>query len=93
MKIKHEGLNKHRLSREPLEKIYARKWAEANDRRPGMPHGTLQYLLGDDNRPLDELDQRDAEVAATVIQWLGSPVGQFFVADALREYELKADER
>ena len=45
--------------------------------------GTLDYLLATDNRPCGDVTPRDAEVAATVIQWLGSPVGQRFVKEVL----------
>jgi hypothetical protein len=44
--------------------------------------GTLDYLLAKNcNDPNGEVTDRDREVAATVIQWLGSPVGQDFVAE------------
>lgn len=82
--IKHKGLSVHRLSREPLEAIYARHWQSANGQRPGMPHGVLEYLLGDGNQPRD-VTQAEATIAATVIQWLGSPVGQCFVRECLEE--------
>ena len=46
-----------------------------------MGTGILAYLLNDgsqDHRPV-EPSERDHAVAATVIQWLGSPVGQGFL--------------
>ena len=43
--------------------------------------GVLDYLLAEDsNYPKGEVTERDRKVAATVIQWLGSPVGQSFLS-------------
>lgn len=78
-KIKHDGLFIKRLSElanNPREVTFAQLWKEennANERR-----FLLQLLLQ------DELTQRDAEVAATVIQWLGSNVGMSFLTEACR---------
>ena len=84
-KLKHEGRQPYRLKNNPMERAFARAWKERNTVAPGMMgHGILDYLLADDsNRPLDEVTERDASVAATVVQWLGSPVGQCFVRDVL----------
>ena len=83
MGIKHEGRALHRLSSNPLEKAYHDAWLEANTSYgPGLVGCTLEYLMGDDNQR-GEISERDALVAATVIQWLGSPVGQRFVENVL----------
>jgi len=85
--IKHEGHNHHRLGREPLERLFADKWRELNN-GTGRGHGPLAYMLAEDrNRPRDEVTDRDAMVAATVVQWLGSNVGQCFLQDVMNEYE------
>jgi len=77
--LKHEGLRTHRLNDNPLEKRFADKWREYNY-KAGLAHGQLAYLLADDpNHPRGEVSERDAQVAATVIQWLGSHVGQCFL--------------
>ena len=72
--MKHFGRHTHRFRDNPEEKRIAVAWSEANE------HGnTLAYLL--DRRP-DQcgrpLTPSNVEItaAATVIQWLGSPVGQ-----------------
>ena len=39
-------------------------------------------MSGDGNKPVD-ITQRDATVAAAVIQWLGSHVGRGFLCDVL----------
>ena len=79
----HEGLHKNRLHPDagnPLEQIYARKWKEENERRTGRPTPLIFYLLDGD------VSDRDAEVAATVIQWLGSNLGRQFVWNVRAEY-------
>lgn len=78
-----KGLRAQRIDHNPME----RRFAEAWDREHEPGRSVLGYLLGDPNRlhyagPPD-VEERDAEVAATVIQWLGSPVGQHFLANAL----------
>ena len=74
-----KGLHEHRFRDNPEERRFAEAWAEHNK------HGsTLAYLLDPTQaggvRPPDPSD-RDKVVAATVIQWLGSPVGQCFLRD------------
>lgn len=74
--IKHEGKNLHRLNNNPNEMLLHNAWKTENK----QGH-ILEYLLGDNNRRGD-VSERDALVAATVIQWLGSPVGSWFLRDA-----------
>lgn len=61
-------------SRKKIDK----KWEEWNKH-----HQILKYLLAKTpNKPKDEeVSNRDREVAATVIQWLGSPIGQTFIKE------------
>jgi len=79
MKRKHHGLAPYRLADNPEEKRFAKKWQKHND-----DGNTLAWLLdperGNSWRPTEPSD-RDVEVAATVMQWLGSPVGQGFLRD------------
>lgn len=77
-KIKHVSAHQHRLKFNPLERRWAKAWKHQND---GAVL-TLYDLL----RPISPagICQRDATVAATVVQWLGSPVGQDFVKSVLR---------
>lgn len=52
--------------------------------------GTLDYMLAEiPNEPRGEVTARDRVVAATVIQWLGSPVGRCFLRDMLEKIEEK----
>ena len=77
---KTKGLHTHRFRDDPEEKRFADAWDDQNR------HGSnLAYLLhtgsqGGGIRP-EEPSARDHTVAATVIQWLGSPVGQVFLRD------------
>lgn len=76
--MKHVGLSTHRFKENPKEKAFAEAWQKENDSGK-----VLEYLLsGPSNRPVPPTD-RDVQVAATVIQWLGSPVGQNFLADVM----------
>ena len=77
-KIKHEGINSHRLKQNPRERMFANAWAKEAPR-------TLGYILCGQDRNRHEFSQRDAEVAATIIQWLGSPVGTAFVEEVIQE--------
>lgn len=66
---RYRGLNTHRLASNPVERQVAELWAVQGDRGR-----TLDRILASDC-PTDH----DCKIAATVIQWLGSPVGQGFV--------------
>ena len=86
MSIKHEGLSRHRLASNPLEALYAEEWEK-------QAPGTLGYLLCGQEKSQHDYSERDAQVAATIIQWLGSPVGQSFVADVLEKYTMTEKQR
>ena len=86
--IKHEGTNQHRLNQNMLEKVFADEWREMNSRE-GRGYGTLEYIMAEKpNYPNGEVTQRDAIVAASVVQWLGSPVGQSFIETVLHKASL-----
>ncbi len=77
----NKGKWQHRFNDNLNEKIIAELWEKENEKgRDNL----LEYLLANDpNSPKGEVTERDREVVATVIQWLGSPVGEFF----LKEFE------
>ena len=77
MSIKHIGINAHRIPREESERQFAYAWQK---RAPN----TLGYLLCGQDRHDHDYSERDAQVAATIIQWLGSAVGSGFI-DEVRE--------
>lgn len=77
--MKNKGKSQHRFKDNPTERIFAEAWEEKNSSKYVRP--ILDYLLAEDNnRPMGEVTERDRMVAATVIQWLGSPVGDGFLA-------------
>lgn len=75
------GLNTNRLIRERFEAAFHLKWNEYNKN-----NGVLRHLLEENvphvNGGLAIVTQRENQIAATVIQWLGSSVGQCFIRDA-----------
>ena len=95
--IVHEGLRPERLDHpaSALEKIYAEVWKEENI--GGVCAPILQTLLSESahptsmwgGKPIYVVNQRDAHVAGTVIQWLGTNVGRAFVARVAAQYEEK----
>ena len=80
----YRGIHADRYTREPLEKRFAKKWQETNKLAGAPTH--LGHLLGDGTGkgPATWVTERDHLVAATVIQWLGSNVGQSFLSDVLK---------
>lgn len=78
--MKSAGLHTHRYADNPEEKRFVEMWA-----RMGLDGSNLDYLLtpaeNHDNGRLEPASDRDRQVAATIIQWLGSPVGQSFLRD------------
>ena len=70
-----QGISPHRYKDNPVEHLFALEWQKRNQ----QARSTLAYLMSTDNRGDVALSERDWQVAATVIQWLGSPVGQSFL--------------
>ncbi|HEK3716895.1 TPA: hypothetical protein SMW50_005792 [Pseudomonas aeruginosa] len=75
-KLNHTGLHSYRLKDDGLstlrEKAFAELWQQEQE------SSLLEYLLGSDNQK-GNVSERDAQVAATVVQWLGTTVGQSFM--------------
>lgn len=77
--MKNKGLRQYRFKDNPIEKKFAKAWEEMNTSNAGRLEGkgTLDHLLAEKvNHPRGEVTDRDRIVAATIFQWLGSPVGQ-----------------
>lgn len=86
----NKGKAQYRFDNNPVEKIFAELWEKENLSIYGKSNGSgiLDYLLANNpNRPDGEVAERDREVAATVIQWLGSPCGQGFIRKAQSKCE------
>lgn len=83
-KAQFQGMHTHRYVSDPMEKRFAKAWQEFNARRGSGPTH-FEYLMDPNNRghPDPPLTKRDWLIAATVIQWLGSPVGLFFLGKVL----------
>lgn len=81
--VVYPGISKHRLHPEagnPCEVAFARAWLE--DLR-GQPT-RLDWLMHPGGmRPTHASLPHEHTTAATIIQWLGSPVGQCFLVDVV----------
>ena len=95
-KPKYEGFHTNRLHPEAgneREIAFAEAWKKCEQ---WGRSGVLENLIGDGKycHPLGEdqpSDRHAAKVAATVIQWLGSPVGFAFLVEVLSDcdYEVR----
>lgn len=74
-----KGLQQHRLKNNPEEKKFATAWEKQNVSGKVLAH-ILDACSVHQGMPPEPSD-RDYEVAATVVQWLGSPVGQSWLND------------
>jgi len=71
--MQHKGLRQFRFAQNPLEALFAAEWQKLNE-----TGRVLEYILTPEinNPDVANLSERDMSVAATVVQWLGTPVGQ-----------------
>jgi len=96
--IIHNGFYRRRIKNNPREKAFAEEWEKEckRDACIGYGLGLLQDLFmhvprqywGSSRfhaKPLMIINQRDALIVATVIQWLGSNVGMSFLHNALKK--------
>ena len=91
--IQHVGNQPQRKDCSYSERIFADEWEELNKRIVGTNggYGALELLLHTKDicmlqgltadTIIDEINQRDAFVAATIIQWLGTKCGVVFLKD------------
>lgn len=73
--IVHSGIHSRRISLpgNEHELYFSEEWKKLQEKSK-----TLDGILSPDGQPVFA-SQRDATVAATIIQWLGSPVGTGFI--------------
>ena len=87
----HNSLQTARLNRMP-ERVYAEEWKKYNKRHPAINCGftSLELILAPEGyiRKVQPVSDRDAEVAASVIQWLGTNCGFHFTLEC--EAKIKA---
>jgi hypothetical protein len=79
-----EGRNAHRLRDNPLELAFACAFQKFCETPSGsLGPSNLERLLSPDPKTTPSATRDQQQVACTVIQWLGSPVGQHFVMDVM----------
>ena len=84
IKKKYRGKHFNRTSRNadnPKELAFAKAWAETNE-----AYQILDHLLGDGLR-CKQPTSAEYELAATLVQWLGSPVGYAWLTMTLGHIE------
>jgi len=92
--IKHTSIHEYRNEYSPYELAFSELWVKENIRRPAINGGAgvLELLISPPSErskgflfemPAD-VSQRDANVAATIVQWLGTNCGQAFIYQAER---------
>lgn len=83
--VVHEGSHRRRLRKDPgyynPERVYAAEWKRVNRQFRNL----LELLLSEEPNRRVVVSRRDAYVAATVIQWLGTNVGSGFVHECERK--------
>lgn len=82
--MKREGLYTHRLSHpaSDRERVFAKSWREYCDNNGLDP---LTFLFSSTSNIAEPYSERDDQIAATVIQWLGTNVGWCFLSEALQK--------
>lgn len=81
----HEGRRPDRLQHGMAERVYAEAWRAENQDRVGGST-ILEHIISPKNR-MDVATQRDAWVAASFAQWLGTNCGQSFIYRCEREID------
>jgi len=79
LKGRYQGLHTLRFPSNPREKKISEVWQEYNEGCSCEPPQDSQTLLA--TLLKETPTKRDFLVAATVIQWLASPVGEGFLAE------------
>ncbi|MHC4617246.1 MAG: hypothetical protein ACYTEQ_05785 [Planctomycetota bacterium] len=81
--VKHIGARADRQKTRIEERIYAEEWNRLQQHRAGVNggRGILELILAEGDWHFDpNMSERDAFVAATVAQWLGTNCGLHFLA-------------
>lgn len=87
VKPEYQGRSPHRYKQNPLEKAFALKWQDENSGL-GKRYTILDALFDPSGRGgpgYRDVTKQDWETANTLIQWLGSPVGEGFLIDVLSD--------
>ncbi len=89
LEAEKDSLQMKRLTSD-AERLYLEHWRRANKRHPAINSGytTLEWILCPcGQRYPDGVSQRDANVAASVVQWFGTNCGGCFI----RQVEAEID--
>ena len=87
---KYQGRSFHRTSPEagnPREQVFAEAWAKEQHTPGSNQPALLDWLLHGDGMRTERgsATDREHEIAATVIQWLGSCVGRNWLEETLKK--------
>ena len=76
----------HRLEHGLRELVYLDIWRQLNKRSPGLNSGItyLEHILAPSDTASRYATQREAYVAASLVQWLGTNCGQSFLFECER---------
>jgi len=88
--MKNKGLHQYRFSTNPLEEKFAEAWEKLNT-RPHSGGNCVDSIVSKDWNNPEYATDREIEICASVIQWLGSPVGQKFLREV--GFEFKAPDK
>jgi hypothetical protein len=81
------GISHYRVRTNPLEAEFDLRWRKEQEGRPMLAALLADQRTGDGMASWDWYDtpsERDFEVAASVVQWLGTNVGRCFLEEVLR---------
>ena len=93
--IEHMSLQPERLRFGHPERVYLEHWQKLNRRDSAINSGFtyLEWILCPSGRRYPGcISQRDARVAASFAQWLGTNCGMAFIMEAERRIEQERDE-
>ena len=88
--LQHISTYPERRQHGVAEEVYASEWARQNAIEPWLNHGQclLELILSRPGKTWGDLTQRDAQVAASVVQWLGTNCGLGFIKECERKIEI-----
>lgn len=82
MSKKFLGKSLYRFEKNPKEKVFSNEWIELNRGKYSM----IEMLLSSDGgKTPAQVNEHDELIAATVIQWLGSPVGYSWLIEIIKK--------
>ena len=74
-----KGLKTYRHESNPQEKIFHDKFIEMHP--PGVAMAQIVKMTSENGTPKKYCSNSEIKLMITLIQWLGSPVGQYFLKE------------